>query len=186
MVQYMTSHDIVNPKIKNSTTHGRRQVLSIDELLEKAKESLLEKFRASKHAPRGTLAASVALAEETLGQDNYASSFSRYLGVKPVNVWRDVVEEDFDAKWNLGVASAKSMKDVHDEESQEEDQEQSLDVETQKNIRTCSATLSAVLRPEIRDNKDDVIRLAEEAQTTVTDCMQEMSCLVHKTTLLVS
>ncbi|KAG0247939.1 hypothetical protein DFQ27_001381, partial [Actinomortierella ambigua] len=56
-------------------------------------------------------------------------------------------------------------------------------------IRTCSATLKQVLRPELRDDPEAfsrIVELLEQKQELCTDLADQIYCLVHKGTLLIA
>jgi len=56
----------------------------------------------------------------------------------------------------------------------------------EENIRTCSATLKQILRPDLMEHYEDIATILQEKQVGITNTMDELSALIQKTVLVVS
>ena len=56
----------------------------------------------------------------------------------------------------------------------------------EENIRTCSATLKQILRPDLMEHYEDIATILQEKQVGITNTMDELSVLIQKTVLVVS
>jgi hypothetical protein len=176
--------DIVNPRPSNQGDRKRKrtQASSSDEALEKAKDKLLEGFKKSKRAPRGVVSAAVALAEETLNQNNYQDQFRKSLGRDPADVWQDVVDEDFESTWNQVMTSVRCGQGVQN------DNNPGSTTSTNKNIvyRSCTVTLQSVLRPELHAHVGTIERLLSHSQEAISNTVAEVQAVIHKALFAVS
>jgi hypothetical protein len=74
-----------------------------------------------------------------------------------------------------------------DDDSDESDVEGEESSKETKSLRTCTATLKQILRPELlSDEVDHIVSIAEDRQKTITTVMGEIAVLARKTVHLVS
>ena len=82
-------------------------------------------------------------------------------------------------------SAARSTEEVQEEAPEEEALEE--EEEDQESIRTCSATLRQLLRPDVaEDHYKDIADILQNKQTGITNTMDELSALALKMVLVVS
>jgi hypothetical protein len=120
MVRTIT--DIVHPRPKPSSQGKRtprrngKQAPTTEEALTKAKSKLSDSFHASKSTPRGPFSAAVSIAESTLNQTNYNNHFREDLPRDPLEIWKEILNNEYENTWNQSVANVKG-KSVTPEEN---------------------------------------------------------------------
>ncbi|KAF9943780.1 hypothetical protein BGZ70_005438, partial [Mortierella alpina] len=115
----------------------------------------------------------VKLANEASGsddatEDNMRNKLNKTGG--PLKHWKDVIE-GVDEVWAAAVESVREDRDDHGESARKEPE----------NIRTCTASLSEILRPELQEEFDLILTTLETTQNSVTVIMEELSVLALKT-----
>lgn len=166
--------------INQKRTPKRKEAPSTDEALLTARDNLLMGYKKAKRTPRGVFDAAVRIAEERLEQTNYNGPFRTALRRDPIDVWKEVVNKEFDTTWE------KAMACVQDEDHEEHEEDaDDPDAATPTDMyRTCTVTLKSILRPSLP--AEAVERMLTQSQDTVSDTISELQVLIHKALLVVS
>jgi hypothetical protein len=102
------------------------------------------------------------------------------------DVFQQYVRSNFDSLWKstLAECEAKTPDQTNKEgDSEDECQDEDSNLED-KAIRTCTVTLNSILRPDL-DHVEEFISMLKTSQADVTNFIDELSILVHKTVLMV-
>jgi hypothetical protein len=155
-----------------------------------AKDDLFKSFKESKHLPRGIFTTAVTLAETALKQNNYRGHFVRDLGdIKTVDLWRDVVGEEFEEKWGLALNKARSKTSSTSTSTSTSTISGTNPTDgSDENVdyRTCTTTLRSILRPEIAQHEDLIEKLLSQSQQDIAGAIDEIQVLIHKAVFAVS
>src|ERR1700760_2753037 len=113
------------------------------------------------------------------------------LGVKPLDVWRGTVESEFEAIWTSTLdniaplpsddTSGESPTDVPPSEPTNPSPS-----EDQVELRTVTANIKQVLRPELLEHYDKIVNKIEDSQSAIMEVVVEISIAVQKIILIVS
>ncbi|KAF9940436.1 hypothetical protein BGZ65_006993, partial [Modicella reniformis] len=94
-------------------------------------------------------------------------------GVNTNHIWKEVVEAEFDNKWNAVMVRPES------EDGQVKEKKQKLS--------TFTMSLNQLLRPDLgEENRQRIVDLIEKSQASITDDMDELMVLLHKTILQIA
>jgi hypothetical protein len=87
--------------------------------------------------------------------------------------------QSFDGIWEEELRNMMKRK----EEAPEPRPEEVLDSNL---VRTCTVTLRQILRPDLRNQYEEIVRTLRQMHEQITNVIDELSVLAHQTTLLVS
>jgi hypothetical protein len=99
--------------------------------------------------------------------------------------WAASVDESFDTFWEEEVKVLKSKA----LDPPQEPEPEVVDLEEPQNpnmIKTCTMTMKQILRPDMEQHHDEIIKTMLQRQEEITNLVDELSVLAHQTTLLVS
>ncbi|KAF9409526.1 hypothetical protein BGZ76_005673, partial [Entomortierella beljakovae] len=142
--------------------------------------------------PRGILDSALDLArsDHNLSEDDLSSHyFQKNLGAVKDNItkWRSIVDSHFEGIWNEAVDKwccglANDDSDDASDSDIDNDSESVNEEDSQKDdVRTCTATLKQIVRPDLLCHYDDIQSIAKARQKAMTDVMYELSILTLKT-----
>jgi hypothetical protein len=165
-------------------------------------------FNARTRIPRGVMGEAVKLARSEYGGNNITEeSLQKTLGPAKDNLilWRDTVGEEFEGSWEKEVELAEEAKkaaalakkeakgkgpatDVsgsgsggHDDVDEDDDGDDDPEGRgQQESLRTCTATLRQILRPDLQGHCDRILAIAEDHQRELTNVIEEVSVLARK------
>ncbi|KAG0302706.1 hypothetical protein BGZ98_007297 [Dissophora globulifera] len=145
------------------------------ELEEERRENARGELLGAKRLPAGIMGKIVGLAKETLGRDDLEASV---LGCKTgdaeyrLREWRATLRSHvYDSAWDTAVQ-------VEDEDKK--GSRSDIDVNFDSS-RACTATLRQTMRKDVLPHFDRIVSLAEDAQTIVSNVMEEMAVIMQKT-----
>ncbi|KAF9951038.1 hypothetical protein BGZ65_006229 [Modicella reniformis] len=98
-----------------------------------------------------------------------------------LDCWKEEHQQHFVDVWNRGI---KDARDKGSDETPDDDDAAAM-VEEKKNTRNCTTTLRQILRPDLKDQYDNINTIAMHRQAALTDCIDELSALSHKAVLAV-
>ncbi|KAG0006402.1 hypothetical protein BGZ65_008447 [Modicella reniformis] len=142
------------------------------EVMKQAGDGLYEQEISRKRLPRNTkeLAVNLIRHEHGLDQD---------FQVKALEIWRSTVELEFKRMWSGGSRAGRSQEPDSNDPGDDDKSDEA------RKLRTCNCeTLNQVLRPDMRPHYDDVVKFLSKRQQEVTDVIDELAILAHKSTLL--
>ncbi|KAF9965265.1 hypothetical protein BGZ73_001513, partial [Actinomortierella ambigua] len=107
-------------------------------------------------------------------------------GIDQLAEWKSIVEVQFDSLWD------EILEQVDDDDDNDgEDTEDGND--EKRNLRVCGATLKSIIHPghlvrrqDGRTNYDEVLKLIEDAQKSLTNVETELSVLTQMATILIA
>jgi hypothetical protein len=196
--------DVVKLSRKRETETTRHQIY------EAGRDKTKNVFEARTRIPRGVMGEALNLVrgEHGVNEQITEESLQKALGPAKDNLgfWRDTVAQEFEGLWEKEVELAEEAKkaaalakkeakgkgpatDVsgsggHDDVDEDEDDDGDDDPEgrsQQQSLRTCTATLRQILRPDLQGRYETILDIAEDRQRELTDVMEEVSILARKT-----
>lgn len=116
--------------------------------------------------------------ENNLDDRFTCSDFQKWIGKDKnnVNIWRKTVENEYDKKWRH---LSEELKPTESSDTDSADNEKLM-------LRTATTTMKQILRPDLLNHYGTIIQTLTLKQAIITDTMDELAILAHKTTLLVS
>ncbi|KAF9947605.1 hypothetical protein BGZ72_010427 [Mortierella alpina] len=152
-----------------------KKLQSSSQTPEEALEKLRARLHSQKRLPQGIFLNTVKLANEAAGStevtDNNVRSRLDSTG-GALHHWKEVIN-DLDKIWNTAI---ENVGKDGDDQLKSDQKEASQDV-----LRTCTTSLDKVLRPELHDEYDLVLKTLETTQNSVSTTMEELSVLALKT-----
>ncbi|KAF9109796.1 hypothetical protein BGX27_007170 [Mortierella sp. AM989] len=158
------------------------------------KESIRARLLGLSRLPQGTINNAVESVRNTYGQDSSfkAMRFQSYLDSnKPTqsNIirWRSIVQESFSDTWDSYIQDEQqkiktaSSSSINSEEDGSEDES-----DIKESLRTCTTTLTSIIRPDLLQDRNRLLTMLSEVQTHVTDATDELSILAHKALLVIA
>ncbi|CAO3572405.1 unnamed protein product [Mortierella alpina] len=161
--------------------------------LESKHDAAKAKLLSAARAPAGTLSSAFESFKDGhhLEADYSMGMFVSDLGIKPLDVWRSTVESDFEAIWsttldtiaplpldNTAIDSPANVAPAKPTDSSP--------AEDQVELRTVTATLKQVLRPELLEHYDKIVDQIEVCQSAVMEVVVEVSVAVQKIVLILA
>jgi hypothetical protein len=163
---------------------------SKDSLLEELKTSKLEDFESRKSLPRGTYpnAMNIVIHEHGLPPSYRTEAFrvKTESVINPMEDWALAVDR-FDTIWS---STHKRLEDsINAQRSKETDKknvDKKEDDDDGKELRTCSVTMSQIIRPDMMPHAETILGLLRSTQEDVTNIILYTGTVVYKLYLLVS
>jgi hypothetical protein len=166
-------------------------------------------FEDRTRVPRGLMGEAVKLARSEHGGTETITeeSLQKALGPAKDNLgfWKDTVAQEFEGSWEKEVELAEETKkaaalakkeakgkgpatDVsgsgsggHDDVDEDDDGDDDPEGRgQQESLRTCTATLRQILRPDLQGHCDRILAIAEDHQRNLTNVIEEVSVLARK------
>ncbi|KAG0311651.1 hypothetical protein BGZ99_009999, partial [Dissophora globulifera] len=150
--------------------------ISVDQLLEEGREKLRVKLLAAKRLPPGVFDRVTELANEAEGRQNITVDMMKNRAgdaESRLHEWRAAVRVGFTKAWTTAVDSAGEDPESSSSNVNDDDEDAAA-------LRTCTATLRQILRPELSPQYTKIINLADESHTVVTMVMEEMATATLK------
>ncbi|KAG0317131.1 hypothetical protein BGZ99_006503, partial [Dissophora globulifera] len=150
--------------------------ISADQLLEEGREKMRIKLLGVKRLPPGVLGRVTELANEAEGrQDITGAMVANRAGdaESRLHEWRAAVRVGFTKAWTTAVDSVGEDPESSSSNVNDDDEDAAA-------LRTCTATLRQILRPELSPLYTKITTLAEESQTVITMVMEEMATATLK------
>ncbi|KAF8951852.1 hypothetical protein BGZ46_003774, partial [Entomortierella lignicola] len=182
--------DIVSPVLKRKKFKANETKESaLAEKFAKTKSDVVD----AKRVPRNTM----DIAHELILDKYHDFTFANFrksdivakLGseTSSFNIFQQYVRSNFDSLWESTLAECEAK--IPAQTNKEGDNEDEYQVEDSngedKDIRTCTVTLKSILRPDL-DHVEELISMLKTSQVDVTNFIDELSILVHKTVLMVA
>ncbi|CAO3564903.1 unnamed protein product [Mortierella alpina] len=161
---------------------------SKDSLLEKLKTSKLEDFEFRKSLPRGTYpnAMNIVIHEHGLPPSYRTDAFrvKTESVINPMEDWALAVDR-FDTIWS---STHKRLEDSINAQRNKETDYKNVDKKEDdddgKELRTCSVTMSHIIRPDMEPHAETILGLLTSTQEDVTNIILYLGTVVYKLYLL--
>lgn len=189
----LNSSDYLKRSVKSkyakfSDTKKFKKGQTKEEFIEEKREELKNDFEAKKKVPQGIVQCAIEAIRKDLGKDEEFMSHQLDKKVAAneesptsnIEIWKEVVRDEFASAWSEAKESTDGANDSEDSDDEDDDLKES------EEIRTCTTSLSKIIRPDIVDHFDDIVSIAEKNQKVITDIMSEVSILSLKTVHIVS
>lgn len=152
--------------------------------LEKKRDELKNRFLKAKSLPRNTIHHALESVRELHGLSHRfkAEDLQKKLGPSKANIatFNETANSNFDSVWQEALENCEGGEQIDIEADGDKSKF------AKKNIRTCSATLKQILRPDIMNYYDNIVGILNGNQSTITDIISELSILAQKTVIIVS
>ncbi|KAF9093787.1 hypothetical protein BGX27_001569, partial [Mortierella sp. AM989] len=142
-------------------------------------------FADRKTAPRNTLNLAADLIKIECNQPDFSLDVLNNVfrkQPKSIDIWREAMAS-YDAIWTgLKERNASNIEEVEEVDDTE-------DKQPKKDIRTCTATLKQILRPELGQDDGiykEMVKIADGHQADITNMIDEVSVLTQKATVLIA
>ena len=152
-----------------------------DSKLAELKNATLLDFEARDRVPRGSYTKVMEIARTDYGlSEGYRPEHLRATvedQIYPMDCWKEALER-YDSTWTRVEKRLGKKVDTTAVSERADD--------TQKELRTCTTTLHAILRPDVGEQQETIVKLLSEAQEKVTDVIMYLAITAQKLYLLVS
>ncbi|KAG0214172.1 hypothetical protein BGX31_001147 [Mortierella sp. GBA43] len=151
-----------------------------DIILQTARTKLLTKLRSMKSVPRGGMQEAYTIIKDDHNDPEFTyDQLQNLLRTEPkgIDIWKQTVDSEFDSSWT---------SKMDEEQDKTEPEQEDVNSGCSKDIRTCTVSLSDIIRHDMKDERPRIIELAAGAQKAITDTIDELSCIAMKTVCTVA
>ncbi|KAI8356533.1 hypothetical protein B0O80DRAFT_28243 [Mortierella sp. GBAus27b] len=151
-----------------------------DIILQTARTKLLTALQSRNSVPRGSLQVAYTMIKDHHNDPEFNYGHLESLlktAPKGIDIWKQTVDSEFDSSWT---------SKMDEEQDKPEPEQEDVKSGCSKDIRTCTVSLSDIIRHDMKDERPRIIELAAGAQKTITDTIDELSCIAMKTVFTVA